>query len=175
MARGRLLQAHVTAAEMVVEKPNYCINARADGVVCNKRIASDQLYCPVHMNSPESYRDKVLFYGYLARPVRTEVVRRAFHGDNPLVSQRNLELLLDGVEKYASPDQTTLEDLGVLTNNQLLARAKKLVARLEQPDDSVGADVATPVCSCRIDARVRRFDSSAAPPNPHDSPMLGGR
>ena len=42
------------------------------------------------------------------------------------------QLLLDGVEKYSlQPEQP--EDLTVVTREQLLARAKQLVARLEQP------------------------------------------
>jgi len=87
------------------------------------------------MNSPESHRDKVLFYGYLARPVRTELVRRAFHSDNDAVALAALKMLLDGVEKYSESEQTAPEDLSVFTQAQLLARAKQLVDRLEHPVD----------------------------------------
>jgi hypothetical protein len=135
MARGRLLAAHVAAAQLAGETPNYCIGARTDGVVCNKRIPIDALYCAQHMNSPETHRDKVLFYGYLARPMRTELVRRAFHSNNDAVALTALKLLLDGVERYAEPEQTIEEDLTVLSHDQLLVRAKQLVARLEQPQD----------------------------------------
>ena len=138
MARGKLLPAHITANNER-DRPNFCIGARADGVVCNKRIPIDALYCPLHMNSPESYRDKVLYYSYLARPVRTEMVRRAFHSDNEAIAFTALKYLSDNVEKYAVHEEIIVDDLTALTRTQLLARAKELVTRLEQAKDLDGA------------------------------------
>src|SRR5262249_31208139 len=125
MARGPLLSSCLPE----FGPQRRCIGARADGLPCNRVIGDDEIYCQHHMNMPETHRDKVLFYGYLARPVRTELVRKIYSA-NDLVGLAAIKEVMAGIEKYA-PKEEPPEDLSLLSQAELLRRAKELVRRLE--------------------------------------------
>ena len=127
MARGPLLSAQMPE----VQSPHRCMawSAKRRGP-CDRVTAGEDRYCAQHLRLPETREDKVLFYGLLARPVRTELIRKMY-SSNEVVALTAIKLLLDGVEKYAGEEDCQPDELTVLSTEQLLARAREVTARLE--------------------------------------------